>query len=292
MTGTAVSTRNDIKAALAKYEDSIQKMLPAGYEASRLITGAMVAITTNPALGKCKPVTIATSLARIAQWSLDVGTTAHLVPFGDTCTPVADYRGLITLMCRAGARKVEAFVVREGDHFDIQYGTDPRIVHQPNSHDKPITGAYAVVHLRGGVVQFEYQPIEEIDAVRRKNSRSWSKGDCPPWWAKKRMIRVVAKYVPQTPELARALTEDEVPLEMDEDGVVLSPAELDGKYERTRIGRSSSADRDDPYNATERPRKPSAEVETVVVDMSTKPTKSDLFAGEPDVYAPGDAAEE
>lgn len=248
MTGTALTPRQKLKAELAVFEPSIQNMLPVGYEASRLITGALIATTHNPDLLKCQPVTIATALARIAQWGLDVGTTAHLVPYGSKCTPVADYKGLIQLMCRAGARKVEAHVVREGDPFEFAYGTDAYLRHQPKGSDAPITHAYCIVTLRGGVTQFEVMTVAEIEAIRQKHSKSWKNGPLLPWYARKTVTRQAAKYVPQTAELLRVLDQDEVPIEaVDADGVVLTPGELDAKYEPVRATREAVRDEADVY---------------------------------------------
>lgn len=105
MTGTAVTKRSSLKATLEERAPAYQRLLPKWYPADRLITGALVAAQTNPDLGKCNPQSVAVALARVAQWGLDVGDTAHLVPFGDKCTPIADYKGLIRLMVEAGARK-------------------------------------------------------------------------------------------------------------------------------------------------------------------------------------------
>jgi phage RecT family recombinase len=208
---SAVPTpREKLKSELARYVPSYEKLLPPGYSADRLVTGAMVAVVRNPDLLKCTPQSIAVALAQIAQWNLDVGTTAHLVPYGTTCTAVADYKGYIEQMVKAGARKVEAHVVREGDEFEMERGTEPYLRHGPRSASAPITGAYAIVWLRGGVTQFEYMTVAEIDAIRQAKSQSWKKGDVPKWYARKTVVRQIAKYVPKNVSLARLLNEDEV----------------------------------------------------------------------------------
>lgn len=248
MTGTALTPRQALKSELARFEPSLQSLLPKGYEASRLITGALVATTNNPDLLKCAPVTIAAALARVAQWGLDVGTTAHLVPYGSKCTPVADYKGLVQLMCRAGARKVEAHVVREGDEYEEQRGTDPFLRHTPKSNDTPIIRAYCIVWLRGGVTQFESMAVEDIEAIRKKHSHSWKSGPLPVWYARKTVIRQASRYVPMTAELSRVLAEDDTEIQVDADGVVLTAEELDTKYERVRVpGMPSVMDAVDSY---------------------------------------------
>lgn len=222
MTGTAVAKSNPIREQLEKMAPSYAKLLPKSYPVDRLITGAMVAVTTNPALAKCTPLSIATSLAKVAQLGLDVGDTAHLVPFGSDATCVVDYKGLVKLMCDAGARKVEAREVREGDTFRYQYGSDPRLEHTPSTKGGGrVTHYYAVVWLRGGVTQFEVMTAEEVDTLRARYSRQW-KGENPgPWYGRKTLIRRLAKYVPKTPRLALALDqEDQIDRET---GEVLNP---------------------------------------------------------------------
>jgi recombination protein RecT len=199
-----------IRAELEAFAPSFGTLLPRGYDPARLITGAMVAVTKNPDLEKCTTRSVALALARIAQWGLEVNETAHLVPYGRECTPVADYKGLIQLMMDAGARKVVAREVRDGDHFEFEYGLEERLVHRPlASRQGKILGAYAIVTLRGGVQQFEYMTAAEIDAIRQAKSKAWKQGPLTGWYAKKTVIRQVSKYVPRTARLTAVLEHDE-----------------------------------------------------------------------------------
>ncbi len=207
---TALTPREALKSTLAGFLPSYGNLLPQGYDPQRLVTGALVSVQRNPDLLKCDPMSVATALAMIAQWGLDLGTTAHLVPFGKSCTPVADYKGFIELMVAAGARKVEAHEVRHGDDFSYQYGTDAWLRHTPKApKDAPIVAAYAVVTLRGGAEQFEVMPVDDIEDIRHK-SKNWSNGPLPAWYARKTVIRRAAKYVPKTPRLSAVLAGDEL----------------------------------------------------------------------------------
>lgn len=213
MTSTALTRAPEstkaLKSGLEQFAPSYLKLLPKSYPVDRLITGALIAATTNPLLLKCTTVSVATALAKVAQWGLDVGDTAHLVPFGSTCTAVADYKGLIKLMCEAGARKVEAREVREGDRFLFEYGSNPRLEHVPSgARSGAITHYYAVVWLRGMVPQFEIMTAEEVDTLRKRYSKQWKGDDPGPWYGRKSAIRRLAKYIPKTPRLAAALAAD------------------------------------------------------------------------------------
>jgi recombination protein RecT len=221
----------ELRRALAQREEFFRSLLPTGYEPQRLITGALMAVGKNPDLMKCSPGSVALACAAIAQMGLDIGLTAHLVPFGQSCTPVVDYKGFIELMCQAGARKVEAYSVREGDEFAYERGTNEHLRHVPVTSTGPITHAYAIVTLRYGVQQFEVMTAAEIDSIRLEKSRSWKKGALTDWYARKTVIRRVAKYVPKTARLQAALAGDEQDVPEGE-AVEASDAELEARYQR------------------------------------------------------------
>src|SRR5687767_6778411 len=122
MTGTAVSTRpsntaaavrqneraSQLRESLARYHARIAEVLPKHLTPERLVTLTLVAATKTPKLFDCSVESVALALIRVAQWGLEIGVTAHLVPFntkvGDkwvtTCTPIADYKGLILMIER------------------------------------------------------------------------------------------------------------------------------------------------------------------------------------------------
>lgn len=210
---TVTVTRVDpIKVALEERSESFAKLLPKNYPVDRLITGALVALQVNPELRKCSTASLMTALAKVAQSGLDVGDTAHLVPFKGSVTFIPDYKGYIKLMCEAGARKVESREVRTGDEFIYRYGSDPKLDHVPlPGNIAPISFAYAVVTLRGGVTQFEVMSAAEIDKIRVTNSKQWKSGPLEPWYARKTVIRRIAKYIVKSPRLAIALSMDEDP---------------------------------------------------------------------------------
>lgn len=204
--------RQVLKAELHRFAPSYEAMLPRGYRPDRLITGAMLATVKSPDLLKCSPISIAVALGQVAQLGLDVGITAHLIPYGQTCTFVADYKGYIELMCRAGARKVEAYVVREGDLFEWGLGLEPYLRHQPHGNvARAITHGYAIATMRSGEKVFEVVSLQEVDAIRAKHSKSWVKGEAPEWYVRKTAVRRLWKYVPKTPALEALVQHDEDP---------------------------------------------------------------------------------
>jgi recombination protein RecT len=204
-------------------------------------------VSKNKDLLDCSPASVALALAVVAQWGLDIGLTAHLVPFGKVCTPIVDYKGYIELICQAGARKVEAYVVRQGDEFEVERGTNEHLRHVPKSSTGEITHAYAIVWLRGGIPQFEVMTAEEIDAIRRSKSKSWKNGPLQSWYARKTVIRQIAKYVPKTARLQSALTTDEQEIPEGE-AVPMDDKQLEERYQEPRRGVKAIADPHDPYD--------------------------------------------
>lgn len=214
MTAVTVSEKKDnksvaLKKVLERQADTFTKLLPPNYDASRLITGAMIQIAKEPKLLECSHRSIALAMARVAQWGLDIGITAHLLPFKGECVPVVDYKGYIELMRPSGVRKLEAFVVRQGEVFEYQHGTEEYLRHQPNGdRTKPIIAAYAMATLKHGYRQFEVMLVDEIEEIRAKYSKQWRTGDLPEWYARKTVIRRIAKYLPKNPRLVAALASD------------------------------------------------------------------------------------
>lgn len=212
--------REALKAELSRYAPSFEKVLPKAMTPERLTTLALVAATKTPAILNCTPESIALSMVRIAQWGLDIGTTAHLVPFKGQCTAIADWKGLVQLLLRSGhVRDVWARAVYQGDQFSYRYGLHPDLEHRPIGRDprerpdaSTVTHAYAVAVLRRGET-FEVMTRAEIDAIRDgarrgdKDSEAWVKHY--PEMAKKTAIRRLAKRLPQTEILADALTAGE-----------------------------------------------------------------------------------
>lgn len=199
----------------------IAAILPKHLTAERMVALAALAATKTPKLKECTPLTLFSSIMNASRLGLEIGSHAHLVPFRNTrancmeCVMIPDYRGLIHLAIRSGhVRHVDARVVYEGDEFDYQLGTQPRIIHKPKL-DAPhlqqsIIAFYAVAHLDDDAVGFEIMSKAEVDAIRAR-SRASQDG---PWvtdyeaMGKKTVVKRLAKFLPQTPEMAAAVELD------------------------------------------------------------------------------------
>lgn len=244
MSSNTAVARREVMEVLRRDEakERIAQLLPEGVNVERVLGAVSLALSdpkTGPALAQCTPESVLRAVARISQWGLEIGTTAHLVPFGGVCTPVADWKGLIELMIASGAlRAAKPVVVWEGDDFDYAQGLEPRLVHvaAPVGQRGKLRGAYVVYTLPGNVRDFLYMPIEDIDAIRLAHSKQWKNGDCPPWYAQKTVVRQLSKIIPKNPRLARLMA----PLADDEEPVSF-PREVDPMPVHPALGAPSRA---------------------------------------------------
>jgi recombination protein RecT len=211
------TSRPQFFAALEGARDLIEPFLPEGVALPRVMAAAWLALQKTPALYRCTEQSVILAVAKIMHWGLEVGETAHLVPFGQDCTAVADYKGLIELMVGSGAvRDAQARCVYANEPFSFEQGLQPRLEHRPSATVEgrgALIGAYVILWLPFNRVRFEYMPLAEIDAIRTRYSKNWKEGACPAWYAKKTVLRQVAKFLPKNPKLRsvfRALSDDAV----------------------------------------------------------------------------------
>ncbi|PIX46124.1 MAG: hypothetical protein COZ56_00195 [Armatimonadetes bacterium CG_4_8_14_3_um_filter_58_9] len=141
----------------------------------------------NPKLELCTRSSLGGAMMNIVQAGLEVGGVrqqASLVPFknGNTneyeCVAIIGYRGLEDASYSTGeVLDIHADVVKVGDDFDYELGSNQRLVHKPKSgRTAEITHFYAYAHLKVGGFVFVVLTKEEVDHTK---SRSRAKDDGP-----------------------------------------------------------------------------------------------------------------
>lgn len=214
-----VDARQAYRATLEKYSD---KLAVFGVRPEAYIEAALMAAVKLPDLFKCSAESVALALRQCAQTGLEIGRTAHLVPFGQTATFVPDYKGLIELACATGkvaAIRTRAVYAGEEFLYEEEIG-GPVLQHKPrlSGQGGPIVGAYAIADLRFNRFKVEWMTADEIEAIRGK-SRSWAKGPLPDWYARKTVVRRLCKTLPSNARLQQALRHDDAEGEVP-DGVM------------------------------------------------------------------------
>jgi recombination protein RecT len=224
-----------LKDLLTRALPSMKHVLPRHLTPERLVKVALAATGRTPKLLECTPASVLECVMQAAQLGLEPGGPlghAYLVPYGNTCTLIVGYRGLIDLARRSGEiESIEARVVFERDEFRVAYGLNPVLEHVPNLMSDPgqMIMVYGIARLRGGGVQAEVMTRSQVEGIRRR-SKSGSRSDSP-WatdydeMARKTVVRRLCKYLPLSVELADVI-EGEAKHEGDvgASGGLLSPA--------------------------------------------------------------------
>lgn len=214
-----VDARQAYRATLEKYSD---KLAVFGVRPEAYIEAALMAAVRLPELFKCTPESVALALRQCAQVGLEIGRTAHLVPYGQTATFVPDYKGLIELtLSTHKVVSIRTRCVYDGEPFEYyETAGGPEIKHVPrlSGAGGRILGAYAIADLRLGRYKVEWMTADEIEVVRAK-SRSWSEGPLPDWYARKTVVRRLCKTLPSNARLQQALRHDDAEGEVP-DGVM------------------------------------------------------------------------
>ncbi len=209
----------------------LAKALPHHLSVERFARIALTEVRKNQELAKCTPGSFMGALVQAAQLGLEPGSglgLAYLIPYRNNktgemeATFIPGYRGLLQLARNSGnVKKIEAFIVYDGDVFDYWYGLEPGIKHRPCGETSAagVLFAYAACHFSDGTQQFEVMTRKQIDAIRDRGRRN------PVWnsdyeeMARKTVLRRLCKHLPMTPALADALTIDN-----DSDQILSTPA--------------------------------------------------------------------
>lgn len=246
-----------LKYLIEKSVNEIGRALPAGMNAERVVRIALTCISQNPKLAACTPESFIGSLLVLAQLGLEPQFgRAYLLPFNNKRKEVTNgkeewktkkevqaiigYRGIADLFYRhESSLSIDFQVVREGDRFEYQYGTNPFLNHVPKQSDKgEVVGYYAVAMLRGGASLFRYMTRAECMEHGKKHSKTWvsykwegkTKVACDPHFSEdspwhtdpnsmclKTVLIQLSKLLPLSVEMQRAISVDETSRDYRED---------------------------------------------------------------------------
>uniref|UniRef100_A0A6M3JKH4 Putative DNA recombination protein n=1 Tax=viral metagenome TaxID=1070528 RepID=A0A6M3JKH4_9ZZZZ len=210
----ALTQKEDpIYQMLTRYKSAIASVLPKHITPERMLRIAYQVIHRTPKLRNCSQASLINGILEISMLGLDIGRTAHLLPFGNEAIVVPDYKGLIDLAHRSGQINSLSFkAVYQNDNFEYEEGTSRYIKHKPTEDERgPLRAAYAICNYKHGGLDFELIFREDAMAVKAR-SPAKSSGDSP--WNKsdqewtmwcKTAVRRLAKRIPQSPELQRAV---------------------------------------------------------------------------------------
>jgi phage RecT family recombinase len=228
-------------------------------EFKKEVSFAIQAANANDMLQQASPASVAKAVFNLAITGLSLNPVkklAYLVPKRINgqweAVLFPSYQGLVKLITDSGcASKVYAHVVYDGDDFDIEYGSEPRVIHRPKFKSKNITCVYAVAVLADGTQQIDAMGKDDIDEIMQR-SDTGKKGVGPwktdyPEMARKTVIRRIFKYLPKTDRYEKvaeaiALDEQDYPATMGQISFIESLLQTSAvdHDERSRIERNLS----------------------------------------------------
>lgn len=220
--GTKIKTFRD---TLEKLKPQLAMALPRHITAAKMMRVVMTTVQRTPALLDCTDATILGAVLQCSQMGLSPDPLmgeSYLVPFvnrkkGITeCTLIVGYRGMIKLARQTGQiSTIYAEAVYDGDEFVYEMGLEPILKHVPSEAEERekqrLTHVYAVARFKDGGAQFVVLPVSKVNAIRER-SRAAGSG---PWvtdyeaMAKKTAVKQLAKWLPQSSELATAVGLDD-----------------------------------------------------------------------------------
>ncbi|MGB0964002.1 MAG: recombinase RecT [Mycobacterium sp.] len=212
---------NEVRSMIEAYRDQIAQSLPKHVTPERMMRVVTNSICRTPALLNCDKTSLLGCILESAALGLvpdGVRGEAYIIPYGKTATLIVGYQGLMQLARRSGEiASLYAEVVRDGDHFEAEFGLETKLVHKVDWKGErgKVYAVYAVAKLRDGTSQFVVMTRDDVEAIR-KRSRAGNNGPWKTDWdemAKKTAIRRLCKQLPCSTEddrLHRASTLDEL----------------------------------------------------------------------------------
>jgi len=222
---TAKEPTETIATYLQRQRPAILAALPRNVDVDRFARIVLTSVRTNPRLLTCNPMTLLAAVMQSAQLGLEPGSTlqeAYLIPYGSDVQFQIGYRGTVKLARNSGSiATIYAEAVYDGDTFQVDLGTEPKITHRPDlladgrGTFDAMTSVYAVAKLANGECQFAVMTKAEIEQHRDRYSKGKNTKDSP-WkdplgaveMAKKTVVLRLSKMLPLTAETARAFAAD------------------------------------------------------------------------------------
>ena len=213
-TEKAITPKSDLRTMIesADFKSAVASALPAHLTPDRFVRIAITAMTRTPKLKDCTRESVFQCLLLLSQFGLEPdGRNAHLIPFGNVCQLIIDYKGLVDLAMRSGkVATIHADKICDNDEFEYNKGVVTKhVVNLKEDRGKPYA-YYAMVKNKDGSEKFEVMTKADIDGIR-KRSRAANNG---PWvtdfdeMAKKTVFRRLSKWIQLSPEYREALDYD------------------------------------------------------------------------------------
>lgn len=217
----AVKKNPTMKELVEAQLPAIERQLGGAMNSDAFVRAVLSEITKTPQLMSADPKTVLGGVMLAAQLRLEIGSGLgefYLTPRKDhgrdICLPLIGFQGMIKLALRSEfVTNVQAFIVREGDDFTYGANAERGLFYDWTPLDfeekRPWLGVVATARMKTGGTTWAYLTRDQVIARRPS---FWEK---TPWkthpdeMAKKTAVRALAKYLPKSTDLGRALEADE-----------------------------------------------------------------------------------
>lgn len=223
LTKAAVAAKSNptMKDLVEAQRAAIERQLGGAMNSDAFVRAVLSEITKQPKLMSADPKTVLGGVMLAAQLRLEIGAgmgefwlTPRRDKGKDICLPIIGFQGLVKLALRSEfVTNVQAFIVRDGD--DFTYGADAErgmfYEWRPRDFEEDRTpiGVVATAKMRAGGTTWVYLTAGQVISRRPSywESTPWKTHQDEMW--KKTAVRALAKYLPKSTDLGRAIEADE-----------------------------------------------------------------------------------
>lgn len=219
----ALTPIEKVKVTLASKDqhNALLNLLGSEDEVRRFQTSAIEYVSRSPKLLLTDKTSLIMALIQVAQFRFlpsGVSGEAFIIPYGKEAKFQLGYKGIVTLLFRAGyISGITAEIVHENDEFEYEAGLTPKLVHKRPKFGTPrgeAIGVYTIVQMRDGSKTYHVMEKEEVMKIKAMSKGAaskdspWNTGDPLKAMWKKTCLIQHGKFLPQTPDLSRALEID------------------------------------------------------------------------------------
>jgi phage RecT family recombinase len=190
-------------------------------ESMAFLTSAIEYIRKVPKLLQCDKTSLLMALMTSASFRLmpsGVMGEAYIIPYAAEAKFQLGYQGIVTLIWRTGkVRSIKAIIVYKNEHFRYEEGLQTILEHIPTKfgekRGEPI-GVYTVAETTNGGKLFQVMSVDQVMAIKNmskakdKPDSPWNSKDPEKWMWKKTCLIQLAKLLPKSKDLQKAIEED------------------------------------------------------------------------------------
>jgi len=231
-------TVQEVKEDLMKnYKSAIDNYFQKNEKESlKFLSSIVNTVQQNPKLLECEKTSLYNAFMKCAEMNLypsNVSWEAYVLPYFVKGVPTAQfqlwYKGIVTLLYRAGTTTIYSDIVKKNDTIKIVSGMEPKIEHEYPIGDRwePI-GVYVWAEVNGKRT-FKYMSRAEVETFKKfsqsaSSDKEWVKKESP-WnqdkdpelnmW-RKTCLKQLSKLLPMNEDIYKAIAEDNQEADIEE----------------------------------------------------------------------------